>query len=272
MLLQALQFHHEVLADPAIFRGHNNHGLYQALGQLAACRRLQDLLPSNYFERIARERLLKCFSNQFFVEEEIHREHSPGYHHMVLGCLLGAKRSNLLGMDQEAFLLLAEEALMWMIRPDASLAPIGDTDSRPLPNDAEVARQRRYPPLRSLLTRGEIGKPPPSGVKAYPAAGYAFARIYDPERGESAESASYLAQLSAYHSRVHKHADHLSFVWSEGLTKHLQTPAILVTLADAAWRWPLRTGFLVFRSPESLRGIQLARTIASRSMDAATPV
>jgi len=224
LLLRSLRFHHEVLVDPLIFRAHTNHGLYQALGQLAASRRLQDLLPSKDFASVARLRLQKCFSSQFFVDEGVHREHSPSYHHMVLGCILGAQEANLLDTDQDAFLSRAEEALMWMMRPDASLAPIGDTDSRPLPSDLEFAKQRRYPPLQNLLSRGVLGAPAPSGVRVYLSAGYAFARIYKPWRGERADSASYLAQLSGYHSRTHKHADHLSFVWSEGLLNILSDP------------------------------------------------
>lgn len=224
LLLKAVSFHHEVLANPAIFRPHTNHGLYQALGQLAACRRLRGLVPSENFERIAQQRLAACCSEHFFANEGVHREHSPGYHSMVLGSLLGAKEANLLGPEHDAFFLRAQEALMWMIRPDASLSPIGDTDVRPLPNDIEMARCRDYSPLQSLLTRGAIGASPPSGVKAYLESGYAFARIYDRNKGETPESASYLAQLSAYHSRVHKHADHLTFVWSEGLQNILTDP------------------------------------------------
>lgn len=224
LILRAVHFHHEVLANPAIFRPHTNHGLYQALGQLSACRRLRGLMSTESFERIAQQRLAECCSKHFFVAEGVHREHSPGYHSMVLGSLLGAKEANLLGSEHDAFLLRAQEALMWMIRPDGSLAPIGDTDVRPLPNDIEIARSRSYLPLQSLLTKGAIGDSPPSGVKAYLESGYAFARIYDSGKGEPPESASYLAQLSAYHSRVHKHADHFTFVWSEGPLNILTDP------------------------------------------------
>lgn len=224
LLLKAIRFHHEVLAHPTIFRAHTNHGLYQALGQLAASRRLRELVPSEHFDRLARQRLAACCSAHFFVEEGVHREHSPGYHCMVLGSLLGAKEANLLGSEHDALLLRGQESLMWMMRPDASLAPIGDTDVRPLPHDVEIARSREYLPLQSLLARGAIGVPPPCGVKAYLQSGYAFARVYDSNKGEVPESASYLAQLSAYHSRVHKHADHLTFVWSEGLLNILTDP------------------------------------------------
>ncbi|WP_295137659.1 heparinase II/III family protein [uncultured Reyranella sp.] len=224
LLLQSLRFHHEILADPSIFRGHTNHGLYQALAQLAASRRLNDLLPSGHFQALAQERLRKCLSEHFFADEGVHAEHSPGYHRMVLGSLLGASEAGLLEKNQEQFLARAERALMWMIMPNGSLAPFGDTDHGSIRQDQSLARQYQDPYLCHALTAGASGEPPPSGVQAYKTAGYAFARIYSREGGANPAKASYLAQLAAYHSRVHKHADHLTFVWSEGTVPILTDP------------------------------------------------
>ncbi len=224
LLLQALRFHHEILADPSIFRGHTNHGLYQALAQLAASRRLNDLLPTGRFQALAQERLRYCLSKHFFADEGVHAEHSPGYHRMVLGSLIGASEAGLLEIDQDELLSRAERALMWMIMPDGSLAPFGDTDHGSIRQDQSLARQFRDPYLSHALTAGALGEPPPSGVQAYTTAGYAFARLYSRDRGGSPARASYLAQLAAYHSRVHKHADHLSFVWSEGTVPILTDP------------------------------------------------
>lgn len=224
LLLQSLRFHHEVLADPSIFRRHTNHGLYQALAQLAASRRLNDLLPADRFQSLARERLLNCLSEHFFVDEGAHAEHSPGYHRMVLGSLIGASDAGLLAENQDELLARAERALMWMIMPNGSLAPFGDTDHGSIQQDQTLARQYRDPYLCHALTAGALGEPPPSGVQAYKTAGYAFARIYPRDSGASPARASYLAQLAAYHSRVHKHADHLTFVWSEGKMPILTDP------------------------------------------------
>ena len=41
---ESLTFHHRLLSQEKFFKGHNNHGLYQALGQMAAARRF-DFLP-----------------------------------------------------------------------------------------------------------------------------------------------------------------------------------------------------------------------------------
>lgn len=224
LLLQSLRFHHEILADPSFFRGHTNHGLYQALAQLAASRRLNDLLPAGQFQSLARERLLNCLSEHFFIDEGVHAEHSPGYHRMVLGSLIGASEAGLLGKNQNELLARAEEALMWMIMPNGSLAPFGDTDHGSIHCDQSIAERCRDPHLRHALTTGTLGESPPSGVKAYKTAGYAFARVYSRDGGADPARASYLAQLAAYHSRVHKHADHLAFVWSEGTIPILTDP------------------------------------------------
>jgi hypothetical protein len=143
---------------------------------------------------------------------------------MVVGTLLGAQEAGLLTAEVDKLLLRAEEALMWMTRPDASLAPIGDTDRWPLHTVRAVVERYRSLSLRYFMTRGEMGEPPPCGVRGYKEAGYAFARIYDRQGGADPSTASYLAQLSAYHSRVHKHADHLGFVWSEGNLEILTDP------------------------------------------------
>jgi hypothetical protein len=224
LLLEALRFHHQALANPVIFRKHTNHGLYQALGQLAACRRLLDVLPSQDFEAVAKNRLDICLSEHFFTEEGIHKEHSPGYHKMVLGTLIGAREAGLLGTDHDPFLLRAEEALMWMAMPNSSLAPIGDTDRAALKGNLFLASRCQNEGLRHVASGGESGERPPSGVQSYRTAGYAFARIYDRDGGTSPTSASYLAQLAAFHSRVHKHADHLTFVWCEGPLEILTDP------------------------------------------------
>jgi hypothetical protein len=215
LALAALEFHHKVLAEDTIFRRHTNHGIYQALGQLAASRRLNDLIPSERYALLARKRLDITLAEHFVPDEGIHREHSPFYQHILLHSLLGAKDAGLLDSAEAGFLDRVEESIVWMILPDATLATFGDSDRILITEDAPID-QVSDPALRYLLSGGSLGERPPSGVQAFSRGGYAFARIYDREGGEDPTVASYLAQLAAFHSRVHKHADHLTFIWSEG--------------------------------------------------------
>lgn len=180
-LLRTVLFHLAILREDRLFKSHNNHGLYQALGQLAAARRF-DFLPALHFDsQQARERCRQMIEKSFFPSGA-HKEHSPAYHRMILGSLIGASKAGLLSRDQEGLLAKAQEVLRWMVQPNGILVPIGDTDRVP----------------HKL-------KNPPVGVRAYLDAGYAFARF----------DRSYLAQHAGFHSRVHKHADHLSFVWHD---------------------------------------------------------
>jgi hypothetical protein len=109
-----------------------------------------------------------------------------------------------------------EEVLAWMIQPDFFLATFGDSDPRRMARNtpsSTLAKRFSTPGLQYILSQRLIGAEPPAGVKPYYDAGYAFARLHAPGVEPKFENASYLAQIAAFHSRVHKHADHLGFIW-----------------------------------------------------------
>jgi hypothetical protein len=68
-------------------------------------------------------------------------------------------------------------------------------------------------PLRFVVSQGKDGKPPTGSLRAFPQSGYVVIRDRWPEGPADYEDCSYLAQICAFHSRTHKHADDLSFVW-----------------------------------------------------------
>ncbi len=188
-LWDGLIFHHKLLCTDGFFKSHNNHGFYQALGQLAAARRFRFIPEMEKYFELSTYRLTSMIERSFFPSGA-HNEHSPLYHHMVVGSLLGAVKSELLPRSMNELLLRAEAIRSWMITPKNSLVPLGDTD---------VAKRDRVPSTR--------------GVCFLKDAGYAFARIFDDP--ENVESAAYIAQIAGFHSRTHKHADHLSMVWHD---------------------------------------------------------
>ena len=207
-LAKNLYFHLEALTRERFFRGHNNHGLYQALGQLAAARRFEGLPGMARYEEIAEARLETMVREHFF-ESGPHREHSPGYHYMLLGSLVGARSSQVLtNFYFLQTLERLEEALAWMVLPNGTIAPLGDTDPVTVLRPPVLAEQYSNPELKHLLTGGRDGREPEPGLKAYADAGYAFARLKGEDGGWS-----YLAQAAAYHSRMHKQADDLGFIW-----------------------------------------------------------
>ncbi|MEI9927932.1 MAG: heparinase II/III family protein [Sphingomonas sp.] len=217
-MLDSVYFHARLLIEPSFFRAHSNHGLYQALGLAATTRRFAWLAGMRGYAKIAERQLQQIIESQFF-DEGTHREHTPAYHHMVLGSLVNASRGGLLSTRTRADLRKAETALSWMVMPDGALAPFGDGDPAPLGSTAGYENDG----FVHLLTKGSKGPPPHRGVRHYPESGYGFARTYDPATQGCAD-ASYLAQMSAFHSRVHKHADHMTFVWSEGQLPILTDP------------------------------------------------
>lgn len=233
-LFRALVFHMEVLSVDAFWASHSNHGLYQAVGQMAAARRFLHLSGFDlYFER-ASVRFAQTVKGQF-CNDGLHREHSPGYHWMVFGTVSGALRGGLIENPEVAGILKrAHEALAWMVTPDGSLATFGDTDY-----NCSYFIYRSAPEVATGDETDLTGWPsgeepaPPIGVRAYLEAGYAFARFR--HDGCSRSEDAYLAQIAGFHSRVHKHADHLSFVWNDCGTRILIDPGRYAYGEKAVW-------------------------------------
>jgi hypothetical protein len=223
---RSLMLHLKVLEEESFFKKHSNHGLYQALGQLAAAKRFSFLEQMRSWEELAERRVTELINLHFFPSG-VHREHSPGYHNMLLSSLVGACQSGLIGNKHLVERINGlEEALTWMIKPDFALCTIGDTDPTPMALGREHAMRHKNSSLRWQISGGRCGSRPPPGVKCYQDAGYAFARLKpSPSRTHDNETDSYLAVAAGFHSRVHKHADHLSFVWFDGGRDILIDPA-----------------------------------------------
>lgn len=223
---RSLGLHLEVLEEESFFKKHSNHGLYQALGQLAAANRFTFLEHMSAWKNLAERRLAELIDLHFF-RSGVHREHSPGYHSMLLNSLVGACHSGLIS-DKSLVERISglEEALSWMIKPDLKLCTIGDTDPRLMALGREHAMRHKNSGLRWQISGGQCGSRPPTGVKCYQDAGYAFARLKPSStRADDNEMDSYLGVAAGFHSRVHKHADHMSFVWFDGGRDILIDPA-----------------------------------------------
>lgn len=214
ILDRALEEHRAELADDAKIVFHNNHGYYQIAGQLALGRRFaerSDAMRALYEQGL--ERFARILDMQFSAED-VHREHSPDYHRMVLNTLQGIVRSGLIAdEDLRQRALAIEEALAWFILPSGQLANFGDSDSRSVLSSAQVARERWDTPLmRGAATCPPHDLPRPQGLKVFRDSGYAIVRTPS-GMGNDPAADSYLAQTACFHSRTHKHADDLSFVW-----------------------------------------------------------
>jgi hypothetical protein len=195
-LRASLEQHFALLASPGFFAARHNHGVYQALGHLAAATRLHHVDDGlEQHRQLALSNLQLVVSNQF-SKEGVHLEHSPFYHGLVTAMLLRGVQTGLVPAEFRPLTDRAIEVARWLSAPDGSPPSFGDTPFG-----------GRLP--TSVLN--EIGDAPrPEGVKIYPLGGYGFIRLRE------GDQESYVAMLAGFHSRVHKHADHLTFAWSEG--------------------------------------------------------
>ena len=211
--------HFDYLSDDENIAFHSNHGLYQVSGQFVAATRLSGFKAISPVRDQAVSRLERMIDQQF-SSEGVHLEHSPGYQRDVMDAISGVVPSGLLAEFRwlSARIEGFEEALAWMILPNRRLANLGDTDYHDL-SEEDIAGIRS-PSLLYALSAGLQGSAPSQQLGIFPESGLAVLRSGWPDAA-SFDQASYLAQQAAFHSRTHKQADDLSFIWYDRGTEIL---------------------------------------------------
>ncbi len=210
-LAEAAVVHALALAPEEGFRAHNNHGLYQAAGQVALACRFPELPAMGEALEQGHERLRRMIRAQF-AEDGVHREHSPGYHYLLLDTLERLLVCDLIE-DPEVRELgrRAEEVMAWFTMPNRRIPMIGDTSARVVHHEPFDTSSNDA--LRFVATGGESGSPPKNRLQAYPTSGYVVMRDRWPKGPDRYDDCSYLMQIAAFESYAHKHADDFSFVW-----------------------------------------------------------
>lgn len=217
LLWNTLIEHCEYLSHDSNIVYHNNHGYYQVMGQIAMGRRFSGTSKEMDLALHQGKQRLKYMISQQFKSDGVHVEHSPDYHRMVYETLRSMILSGLI--DDRKIIRFSEKierALSWFVTPQQVIANFGDSDHRSLkakPKDAE--RRWSTEAMRYIVTAGKIGKLPEQTVKIFPESGFFI--VHEPAIGNSKKflHGSYLAQIAAFHSRTHKHADDLSFIWCD---------------------------------------------------------
>ncbi|MGI9093020.1 MAG: heparinase II/III domain-containing protein [Mycobacteriales bacterium] len=186
-LVDGVRLHLRALTDDRLLAMHSNHGLYVAAGELALAERLAAMPGAAWHHDRALERLATILGSQFGSDGG-HLEHSPGYHHQVTTTARSLVDAGLVAPDSAIARQVhrAQEIDHWFVTPTGEIAGFGDT---------EPGREYRSAPF-----------PTSAELLALPVSGYAVARAPD---------GGYLAQITGFHSRVHKHADDLSLIWYE---------------------------------------------------------
>ena len=218
-LWESLLDHFDYLSDDDNIVFHTNHGLYQVIGQFVAATRFSQFTPISRFRRQAADRLERIFDLQFSAEG-VHLEHSPGYHRDAVKVIAGMAP---LGLAAEfpsiaARMEKSEEVYAWMILPNLRLANLGDTGYRDLNKEGKF--DTHSPLLVYALSAGMRGSATSQRIGVFPESGLAVLRSDWPD-AERFDQATYLAQQAAFHSRTHKQADDLSFIWYDRGTEIL---------------------------------------------------
>ena len=192
-LIVAADIHAQELMREDKIALHSNHGLFQMSGLLSLGRLLPFLSRSEEAVQFAKDKILFMLENQF-AEDGLHKEHSPIYHMYITNYVYSIRRSNFLE-DTEEFEVLAEKATKaasWMIQPDGTVLPFGDSPP------SQAIRKADFP------LNMENGKPsPPFGFKYFQDGGLVVNCTPDKEGG----AGEYLAFNGSFFSRQHKHSD-----------------------------------------------------------------
>jgi Heparinase II/III-like protein/Heparinase II/III N-terminus len=184
-LFDAVLDHAEFLYDDANYTAVSNHGLYQDVG-LVLLSSYVDFLPQAVeWRRRGVERFRETLTKHVASGGEgVHLEHSPAYQWLMVG--LVRRFRELADFDDERLLAMLgelEEAAGWLVLPDGSTPPLGDSDMLPAPLWAQDAAHRCV------------------GLRVFRRAGIASVRTEE----------SMLIVSAGYHTHTHKHADELGF-------------------------------------------------------------
>lgn len=195
----------------------NNHGIFQDRSLIA----LSVLFPSFPDSKAWYDKALDRF--MLHVEKDmsksgVHLEHSDAYHIIVFRLFSSIDEFLEFHGNKEAklqnLIFKMEEFLAYAYKPDMRIPMNGDSgpDGLGFLNEKSIYNEH----LLYVKTKGLKGIAPKL-AKCYKDAGTAFIR----NSWKIDNNQLYFRVFAAYHSKVHKHADDLSFILSKGKTNFL---------------------------------------------------
>ncbi len=204
--------HCEKLADPGFYMPKHNHGLDQDLALLTAT-----LVISNEkslsWKSLALERLEEQLKG-LFLEDGSYSEHSPHYGYLILDRII--QFTPLIKIADSNYyhkilriIRLGLEFLLNILQPNGLLPTIGDSEERVI---ALVTTEKMDPSIKAIIDKiNNIDQirlyKLQSNDHVFPKGGYAILK----NKVEKLEDVVQITFCSAFHSRVHKHHDDLSF-------------------------------------------------------------
>ncbi|PEJ57758.1 hypothetical protein CN692_11765 [Bacillus sp. AFS002410] len=198
-----LRLHGSLLNSSKYYDTKTNYGYFQdrALIQFAAY--FPEEATSSTWRVNALNRT-KAHIKKDFTVDGLHKEHSPQYFDVVM-TLIGDINKIANDRDLTNLLLKAQNAFAKLVLSDFSVPRLGDTDFRYLPKPSQYSVLD--PEFEYVITKGKSGVQPPlvSNISN------AVAVVRD---GWGVNTSSLLFTASNF-STSHKHADDLSFIYSQ---------------------------------------------------------
>jgi hypothetical protein len=202
-LTNALHVHARWLSDEENYTGETNHGLFEDAGLFLMGAYAAELPESAEWRDHAESRFLETLARHVQFDEGVHKEQSPSYHFYIRDVIKRLNEQAGIGGEGLAVLVRKLDAAAgWMVMPDGTMTPFGDTDLEKAPAFARESADAA------------------DGLQAFLETGYAFVR----------REGSYLGMTCCFHSDAHKQADELS--WSLFENGHL--------VVGEAGRWGYR--------------------------------
>jgi hypothetical protein len=202
--VDALYPHAVYLADPA-HRPSSNHILAMTLGLLSLCYVLPYFEDCPAWEAYAHSEM-EAYLNASVSSEGLSLEHSPGYQVYIADSLDQYRRTGLYAQALDDAVRAMRAVQHWMYHPNGDLVLVNDS--------IQYGSQRPvHPYLEYVISEGTQGTRPPDGPVVFNEAGIGVYRT--PWTQRSLPEHSYLFFSAGYHSSTHKHADNLTFEWSD---------------------------------------------------------
>lgn len=208
--------HGDRLCLEEMYSKHTNHGIDQsrALLLLALC--APWLEQAERWREVAVLRLEDELGHAF-AADGAHVENSPGYHQFVSNLFtdvlmtLGAALDADFREKVQSTLAKAAGFMAWIVRPDGSLPPIGDTECKPAINVYHtLAGTPEHARVQWVCSRGRDGERPDGWGKTFPDAGYFIVRSdWEKEEGLPGD-ACHLVFRCGRKSGYHRHDDDLA--------------------------------------------------------------
>ena len=216
-LLNILRKHGEYTANNDNYFWGHNHGIYQDRALLQLAGMFPIFKDSDEWTSIANARLATHI-DEGVTDSGVHKEHSPTYHYIVMNLFIGVNLFNEhYGIENQQITDLVydmQEYLVHIAKPDGTIPMIGDSIKDKVMSISEDLVINEH--LLYEITNGQKGIKIENQSIVYLDAGIAiFKNDWDNH------TPLYFALFNAFHSKVHKQSDDLSFVLSYGQTDYI---------------------------------------------------